>query len=393
MFMTHVTSVAASRATRRQRQKVLSTISVSFALFSLVGLFAFFPRSSAIARTVRPLYRMMGKLVTEESSPPPWLNLAVHVKNPLPSGIIFTTDDVFPDASAIAGSGFLPGSLENTVEYVTLADSQEHPLLTLPSDVTEPEVVTDGRFIAWVSGKGVAGRGQNKRQLAGYFDTTNGQTMTIPPTAAYGIDPYNMAADHQQLLFNTSVNNLIAIDMATGLGSSRTVAANVTDLITLQISWPYVLYATGDLVAHLYNLTTYQDLALPQVQLNPLCMGCVALAGTTVFWTKLTANGSTTDAQINEIDHADQPGATSHLLTTVANVTSFGNMSANDRLILWTDSDIQVWDRKIAQLYDVKPYHNALFAGLGIHGNGFYFPTYGSQTISVNIIDTTQIPG
>lgn len=277
------------------------------------------------------------------------------------------------------------------MEYITLADKQEHPITTLPDTVTEPEVVTDGQYIAWASGKGVPGKGQNHVQYAGYYDVATGQTTTIPPTAAYGIF-FNMFADHGDLLFLTSTNTLMLINMPTGISSTVTLATNVSNLVQIKVGWPYVTYATNDLVLHLYDLATNQDMTLPQVTLNPFCMDCVALTGTTVFWTSLTTSGGTSNAQVYEIDHANQPGATSHLLTTLTNVPGFSNLWANDRLVLWTTGDIQVWDRLKATLYDIETYHNALFTSLGIHGNGFFYPTYGQQSIDVNIIDTSKIP-
>jgi hypothetical protein len=182
------------------------------------------------------------------------------------------------------------------------------------------------------------------------------------------------------------------LNMLTGINSTITVATNVSNLVQIQIGWPYVTYATNDQVLHLYDLATNQDMTLPQVTLNPACMDCVALTGTTVFWTDLIANGGTTEAQVYEIDHANQPGATSQLVTTLTTILGFSNLWANDRLILWTTNDIQVWDRLKAKLYDIETYHDALFTSLGIHGNGFFFPTYGPQYISVNIIDTSKIP-
>jgi hypothetical protein len=373
------------------KKGIIGGVGISVMLLALIGMLTLSHMRALAAAPGQVTHHHMAPRISATPPPPPWLDLAIHIKNPLPSGNYFTADDVFPDASAIVGSGAPQNSQVNTVEYVTLADKQEHPIITLPSDVTEPEVVTDGLYIAWVSGKGVAGIGQNHRQLAGYYNITTGQIITIPPTAAYGI-AFDMAADHGDLLFLTTANTLMSINMPAGITSTVTLATNVSNLVQIQIGWPYVTYATNDLVLHLYDLATNQDMTLPQVTLNPLCMDCVALAGTTVFWANLATNGSSIDAQVYEIDHANQPGATSKLVTTLTNIPGFSNLWANDRLILWTTGDIQVWDRLKATLYDIERYHTTLFTSLGIHGNGFFFPTYGQQSISVNIIDTSKIP-
>jgi hypothetical protein len=104
--------------------RIIGGVGIGVMLLALAGMLAIWQAQVLADGPHSVTQRVAPRLADATPPPPPWLNLAIHVKNPLPSGNIFTADDVFPDASAIAGSSFLPGSLENTVEYVTLADKR-----------------------------------------------------------------------------------------------------------------------------------------------------------------------------------------------------------------------------------------------------------------------------
>lgn len=165
-------------------------------------------------------------------------------------------------------------------------------------------------------------------------------------------------------------------------------------------SWPYLLYMVtmGDNVSsqtRVRNLSTGQDLALPQVDGDNVSDGTVLMLGDTLFVVESqpalpgTPTGSTGPTTLYQLDAFTNPDATLKAVATYSD--TFSMSSANARLILISSHQNSLaWDRAEGRFVSLgSPY---ILSGNYLIGNTSGTAGNGSVPTTVSIFDTTKLP-
>lgn len=235
----------------------------------------------------------------------------------------FTVMDVLPDATGVVG--YVPPDytkrIPAIIELRTLAGAVES-LYTIPTVNEIPNVVTDGRYVAWITPTNyTGGPGPMPHQYVGAINLQTRQVTIIYAGASLPYDPGLIAIDHGTLFLET-LNSIVMVDLATG---TQRPVATIAGTIQFFVSWPYVLYASSDSTMHLKNVNTGSVTALPDVKAD------ATISGTTVYYVQ---REETQNLQVFVLDHADQADAQPHVLLEEPNdPANYILLAANSRLL------------------------------------------------------------
>jgi hypothetical protein len=307
----------------------------------------------------------------------------------------FIVTDVLPDASGVVGYTLSDDThnIPASVELRTLAGAIE-PLYTLPKVDDLPNVVTDGRYVAWSTPTNyTGGPGPVPRQYIGAYNLQTRQVISIIAGALPQYVPSFIVLDHGMLFLESekAAGVIVAVDLASGAWRTLVTAPDFT--VRFSVSWPYLLYAAPGATMHLKNVVTGAVTDLPSVTTN------AALSGTTVYYVQLA---SATDVQVFALDHADRPGAQPRALPDEpAEAASDVYFAANARLLSVTLIEpgglppiYHIWDLAQQRLIDlpIALSTTSIVFSPTLHGSALAYAIHTGAHAQLVLWNTAMLP-
>ena len=293
----------------------------------------------------------------------------------------------------------------NPPPEVDLIDTTTGAKETLYSTTTNNVLFagTDGRYVVWAGGFNLTGGPGESDVNVGYEDLQTGQKHPLISHGDNTVTASELIVTHGKLIipFNGPSAGLYVADLASG--KSETLLPAHAGFV---VSWPYVLYystfysdgtskpSPSDLEpATLLNLETGAHSDVTQLmQLSYYDFDRLALDGATVFNTLYA--GDVNGVLFQQIDHADQPGASPRTLFMLNGARDSAYVVGCDSRVLVLQSTVgQLWDRQLHQLIAVPtPPTNTYWTSPQV-SNGYviYAQQAGSQ-VQVVLVNEAQLP-
>jgi hypothetical protein len=342
------------------------------------------------AATSTPIFTSSATPIAPSSAIQAWGSniLNTYALMHLPNGNTFYARDSFQDGSVLVGAEVTPSqgqSMEiSMISTYTISTGAVRHLYTI-NDGHSADVKTDGRYIAWISPEiDTGGPDPHRHQVVGYADLQSGKVTIMFNQDTYVAEPNGtFAVNNGYFVWNNVQSQAMNMtNMATGV--TQTLPMNSQSIP--QLNWPYLLYYSfQDTMLHLYNIQAGQDIAL---NLNDAQHASIQ-KGTTVYWIDK-------QMRIQQLDHADQPGAQPHVVYTLPSDPNEFFIGVTDRLIIWTDSkQAYAWDRALQKVVLLPVYieTNQYPATPQVFGNIVVLTTGPDAAhMEYTIIDSTLLP-
>lgn len=283
-----------------------------------------------------------------------WGTQAGTTIHPVFDGKHFITPTaVTPDGRYVVGNeatlpiGTVPAT--NQPGLLAVATERFQPLGAGTSFSTVNCCVTDGRFfVGSDSDAPQATCGVCHLRLWSY-DALTGTVREIASGESTG-GLLGWLLSNGVVMYQTQSSGLYEVTLATGATNHIVPAPPEGDVVLLAFTWPYLVYAlrpATDVVAHVRDLSTGQDIALHQLDAIAGSIGFhrwATVAGDTLFIivpSDPASDGLSTLTTIYELDHLLDPGSTLSVLATYGG--DLGPvLGANARVVAF---QVAVWDR------------------------------------------------